>query len=81
MCDLHARLHEALKCYYKLRGIQTKATLSRFERMAGQSNIKLQNVQGSLEVATRNVALFLKANNATHQHLQAVSKPFVNIAV
>jgi len=81
LCELHGRLHEALKCYYQLRGIQTKATLSRFERMAFQSNVKLQNVQTSLEVATKNVSAFLKANNATHPHIKAVSRPFVQFSV
>lgn len=74
LCELHTRLHEAMKCYYQLRGIQTKAGLSRFDQMTHASNKKLENVQKSLEVATSNITAFLKANNTTHGHIQQMVK-------
>jgi len=81
LCDLHTRLHEALECYYQLRGIQTKASLSRFEKMTHHSNRKLENIQTNLEVATRNITLFLKANNLTHQHIRDMSKAMGKLSV
>lgn len=69
LCELHTRLHKALKCYYELRGIQTRAGLSRFEEMTRRSNIKLERVQRELETSTRNISAFLTASNNAHNHL------------
>jgi len=70
LCELHARLHEALKCYYHLRGVQTKVGLKHFNEMTKKSNKKLENIQDQLEVSLTNITSFLEANNKSHRTVQ-----------
>ena len=63
LCELHTRLHDALKCYYQLRGIQTKAGLSNFENMTRNTYSRLREIQVQLERCINNVSVFLKATS------------------
>ena len=55
ICDLHARLHEAMKSYYKLRGTQTKMALLRFQEMSDESNGQIQRICTTIDKQMQSV--------------------------
>lgn len=64
ICSLHARLHEAMKSYYRLRGLQTRAGLSRFEQMNQSNSKKLAGIEDELKISLKNIESFLSDGHA-----------------
>ncbi|XP_065062478.1 coiled-coil domain-containing protein 178-like [Rhopilema esculentum] len=68
--DFRTRLHKALECYYKLRGIQTRAGILRFEQLTDENGERLVQIQNSLQDTLDNITGFLEANNASHHSIR-----------
>lgn len=68
--DFRTRLHKALECYYKLRGVQTRAGIAKFEQLSHQNGERLVKIQTSLNETLNHINGFLNANNASHGFLR-----------
>eukprot|EP00794_Sanderia_malayensis_P004758 gene4758-5384_t len=78
MVSFRNRLHKALECYYKLRGIQTRAGILRFEQLSEENGQRLLSIQHALQDTLKNIGLFLDANNKSHHTIRLQAEEVAN---
>ena len=75
--DFRGRLHKALESYYKLRGLQTRAGLARFELLTEENGKRLTVIKDNLKTSIDNISRFLEANNKSHHSIRLKAEEMI----